>query len=128
MSKKEADKKQKNKKQKNKAKTATKKGMNKEDWVYVKDSRIHGKGLFAKKKIKAGQVLGEVEGKYTKKDGPHVLWLDDLTQGFKVNCVFKYINHAPKANAAYYEDLTVVAIKDIKKDEEITHDYGEAWH
>ena len=95
--------------------------------VVVKDSNIHGKGLFAKKNIKAGQVLGEVQGKSTKKDGPYVLWMDDATRGFEVKCIFKYINHKGKPNACYYDDLTVVALKDIKKGEEITHNYGEEW-
>lgn len=95
--------------------------------VYVKDSDIHGKGLFAKKKIKSGAILGELKGKPTKKDGPYVLWLDDDKSGFKVQCVFKYINHDSSPNACYYDDLTVVALKNIRKDEEITHYYGETW-
>lgn len=95
--------------------------------VYVKDSDIHGKGLFAKKKIKSGAIIGELKGKPTKKDGPHVLWLDDDKSGFKVQGVFKYINHDASPNACYYDDLTVVALKDIRKDEEITHYYGENW-
>lgn len=95
--------------------------------VYVKESDIHGKGLFAKKNIKAGEILGEVKGKPTKKDGPYVLWMDDARKGFEVSCIFKYINHHNKANACYYDDLTVVALKNIRKGEEITHNYGEEW-
>ena len=111
-----------------KIKDKTKKAkLKKKDWVYAKDSAIHGKGLFAKRDITAGQVLGKVKGKLSNKDGPYVLWLDDMKQGFKVNCILKYINHAAKPNAAYYDDLTVVALKNIKKDQEITHDYGVDW-
>ena len=95
--------------------------------VYVKDSGIHGKGLFAKKSIKAGVVIGELKGKPAKDDGPYVLWLDDDKNGFEVNNVFKYINHDCKPNACYYDDLTVVALRNIKKDEEITHHYGDTW-
>ena len=95
--------------------------------VYVKESGIHGKGLFAKKPIKAGVVIGELKGKPAKKDGPYVLWMDDDKKGFKVENVFKYINHHPKPNAVYYDDLTVVALRNIKKDEEITHHYGDTW-
>lgn len=94
--------------------------------VYVKESKIHGNGLFAKRRIKKGELIGTVKGRKTKRDGPHVLWMDG-GQGFRVECDLKYINHAKKANAAYYEDLTVVALRDIKKDEEITHYYGEEW-
>jgi hypothetical protein len=95
--------------------------------VAVKKSKIHGQGLFAKKNIKAGEIIGEVKGKPTKKDGPYVLWMDDTKQGFEVSCILKYINHHPRANACYYDDLTVVALKDIRKGEEITHNYGDDW-
>ncbi|WP_455209700.1 SET domain-containing protein [Kaarinaea lacus] len=95
--------------------------------VVVKQSKIHGNGLFAKTNIKAGEIIGEVKGKPTKKDGPYVLWMDNAKQGFEVSCILKYINHNQKANACYYDDLTVVALRDIRKGEEITHNYGEDW-
>lgn len=95
--------------------------------VMVKKSKIHGQGLFARRDIKAGDVIGEVKGKPTKKDGPYVLWMNNARKGFEVSCILKYINHRQEANACYYDDLTVVALKDIKKGEEITHNYGEDW-
>ena len=98
-----------------------------DDFLYVKESAIHGKGLFARNEIKEGQVLGYVNGKPTHIDGPYVLWIDDSTRGFEVECDFKYINHNDSPNACYYDDLTVVALRDIAKDEEITHHYGEDW-
>jgi SET domain-containing protein len=101
--------------------------INNHPLVYVKPSHIHGQGLFAKQKIKAGQVIGEIKGRPTKQDGPHVLWVDDAKKGIRVECIFKYINHRKKPNACYYDDMTVVALKDINKDEEITHDYGDEW-
>lgn len=33
------------------------------------------------------------------------------------------MNHSPKANAAYYDDLTFSALRDIQPGEEITHNY-----
>ena len=90
--------------------------------TYVDDSAIHGKGLFAKKAIKAGEVIGTVEGKKTRKDGPHVLWLTEKT-GFHVQCDLRYINHNNKPNACYYNSLEVIALRNIKPGEEITHDY-----
>ena len=99
----------------------------KDQLVYAKQSKIHGMGLFAKKNIKAGEVLGSVEGKATKRDGPYVLWRDEKNGGFKVDCVLKYINHNSRPNACYYDDLTVVALRNIKKNDEITHDYGDDW-
>ena len=95
--------------------------------VYVADSGIHGKGLFAKSKIKKGELIGKVKTKAAKKDGPYVLWIEDANKPREVTCELKYINHSTKPNAAYYDDLTVVALKAIKEDEEITHHYGDDW-
>jgi uncharacterized protein len=94
--------------------------------IYVNDSKIHGKGLFASRDIKKGELIGEFKCKPSKIDGPHILWVEE-NKGFKVIDDFKYINHHNKANAAYYDDFTIMAIKKIRKDEEITHYYGEDW-
>jgi len=96
-----------------------------EQKFYVKESGIHGKGLFASSDIKKDEIIGSIKYNPTDKDGPYVLWVED--QGILVECELKYINHSNQANACYCEDLDVVAVKDIKKDEEITHDYGDEW-
>jgi len=90
--------------------------------VYVAQSSIHGKGLFAKEFIPADSVIGTLIGHYTKTDGEHVLWLDEIT-GIHVLCQFRYINHSDSPNAVYYDTLEVYAVKDISIDEEITHNY-----
>ena len=96
--------------------------------VYVKDSSIHGKGLFAKTQIKEGEIIGEIEGLPANEDGPYVLWLDeDKYKAIEVQNVFKFINHNARPNACYYDDLTVVALRDIEAGEEITHHYGDTW-
>lgn len=95
------------------------------DLTYIGDSLIHGKGLFAQIDIQKGTTIGTLEGKPTKQDGDYVLWLSD-TEGFEVNCHLKYINHASKANACYYDDLTVIALSNIKQGDEITHNYETA--
>ena len=91
----------------------------------VKESGIHGKGLFAKDKIKKGETIGSIKYIPTNEDGPYVLWVGD--QGVRVDCDLKYINHSNKPNACYCEDLNVIAIKSINKGDEITHDYGDDW-
>ena len=93
--------------------------------TYLASSLIHGKGLFAQIDIPKSTVIGTLEGKPSKKDGSYVLWLSE-TEGFEVSCHLKYINHAKKANACYYDDLTVVALRRIKQGEEITHNYETA--
>lgn len=91
--------------------------------TYVAASPIHGKGLFAGDDIESGTVIGWLEGKPSRRDGPYVLWLSE-TEGIEVQCRLKYINHADDPNACYYDDLSVVALRDIRRGEEITHDYN----
>ena len=96
-----------------------------ESLVYVDDSPIHGKGLFAKSDIKKGTVLGYCKTKRTKKITDHTLWL-----GKKMHmmvCDFRFINHARKPNVVIYDDLSVVTLKKIRQGEELTHHYGDDW-
>lgn len=88
----------------------------------VRPSAIHGLGLFATQPIAEGQIIGHLEGTFTSVDGPHVLWLDE-TRGMIVHNDLRYINHHDQPNAAYYDDLTVCALRDIEPGEEITHNY-----
>ena len=92
--------------------------------VYVDDSPIHGKGLFAMKFIPAGQLIGTVRGKHTLADGDYVLWIDS-ENGFRVECELRYINHSSNPNAVYYDTLEVCAVRDIHPGEEITHNYEQ---
>jgi hypothetical protein len=93
--------------------------------AYVDNSLIHGKGLFALTDIPKDTIIGTLEGKSCQQNGSYVLWLSE-TEGFEVSCHLKYINHSIKANACYYDDLTVVALCGIKQGEEITHNYETA--
>ncbi|WP_396586794.1 SET domain-containing protein [Bermanella sp. R86510] len=95
--------------------------------VEVKQSSIHGNGLFAKVDIKKDTLIGHLEGKSVKHDGAHVLWMNDGKDKFKVDNDLKYINHKKQANVAYYDDYTVMAIKNIKSGQELFHDYGDDW-
>ena len=92
------------------------------DKVFVADSVLHGKGLFASQRIKADTVLGRLVGMPTFDDGIYVLWItDDL--GLELVNDFKYINHGKKPNAAYTdEDVTI--LRDVEAGEELLHDYG----
>lgn len=92
----------------------------------VKDSPIHGLGLFASIRIPKGALIGTLEGVPTKRDGPHVLWVTEEVGIAGVNDI-RYVNHARRANACYFDDGTLVALRDIDVGEEITHDYGQEW-
>lgn len=91
----------------------------------VATSNIHGKGLFATEKIRKGTVIGYCDTRKTKTPSDYTLWLDEGP--VDVTCDFKYINHSSKPNVAYYDDLSVVALKSIKPGNELTHHYGDEW-
>lgn len=95
--------------------------------IYVDESEIHGKGVFAKKDIKSGTYLGEYLGKKTKKNGMHVLWVEEEEGewvGRDGNNALRYLNHSTKP-CAEFDGYELYAIKKIKKDQEVTFDYGE---
>lgn len=91
----------------------------------VGESDIHGKGLFATEAIPKGTVLGYCKTRKTKAVSDYTLWLDKGP--VDVTCRLKYINHNSRPNVAYYDDLSVVALKKIKAGQELTHNYGADW-
>ncbi len=96
------------------------------DKIYPKKSALHGTGLFAKQKIKSGEIIGQIAANPTQESGLHVLWVSENEQ-HKVTGPLKYINHSAQPNACYYDDLSVVALRTIYPDDEITHNYGDDW-
>jgi len=115
-------------------KTATKttKTTSKTNLFEVRDSGIHGRGLFAARKISKGTVIGIYEGPKVfsdDDDGDHVLWVEDVdgtVYGVNGQNELRYVNHSIKANACFEgEELT--AVRDIQKGAEITHHYGDDW-
>lgn len=98
-----------------------------DDLVEVATSPVHGRGLFAAKAIKKGTELGICKTRKARKDGPYVLWLEEKGHGVEVTCDLRFINHDKKPNVSYYDDLSVVALKNIKKGQELLHHYGDDW-
>lgn len=98
-----------------------------DDLVAVGVSPVHGKGLFAREDIPAGTLLGVCKTRPARKDGPHVLWLDDGERPVQVTCLLRYINHAAQPNTAYYEDLSVETLRYVRAGEELLHHYGDDW-
>ncbi|EKF73062.1 lysine methyltransferase [Alcanivorax hongdengensis A-11-3] len=98
------------------------------DLLEVKQSPVHGRGLFAREAICEGTELGICKTKVAKGTGPYVLWIDDEgLERYRVLCDLRYINHGKSPNVAYYDDLSVVALRDIPAGQELLHDYGEEW-
>lgn len=103
--------------------------------IIVKESKIHGKGVFANRDFKKGEVvikynlkpltkeefenLPEKEKHYTDfHDGSY--WLFQIPE--------RYVNHSCDANTKQVINQEIkcdVAIRDIKKGEEITADYSK---
>ena len=99
----------------------------------VKESGIHGLGLFATKPLRKGSVVGYYSGPEVHSeddDGDHVLWIYDEDEereyGIDGQNETRFVNHSRKPNANFNGEKLVV-LTAIKAGEEITHDYGEAW-
>ncbi len=100
--------------------------------IIEKNSPIHGKGIFAARDINKGQIVCVIKGQKmfkinkNKEDAlAHPDWV-----GFEMNHwidpvpPFKYLNHSCNPSSAVKGNVTLIAIRDIKKDEEITVDYS----
>jgi len=99
---------------------------------YISDSTISGKGVFAKKSIRRGEIAFILKGPIrnfvvtNKKDAlafPNWIgiaegqWIDPKKPA-------NYINHSCEPNLGIRGRVLFVALKDIKKDEELTFDYS----
>jgi len=98
-------------------------------WVYNADSKIHGTGAFANKKIKEGEYIGTYHGPKTQQNDTYVLWIYDLddeesAQGIDGQNLLRYLNHSTQPNCEFNE-LDLYALQDIEKGQELTFDYGE---
>ena len=106
-----------------------------------KKSNIHRDGLSAATNIKKGQKIIQYKGKKvslnkvetnSKYDNEKEIYLFNLNKRYDLDGDFKYntarlINHSCNPNCEVVEDnkkLWIFAIRDIKKNEELTYDYG----
>lgn len=105
-----------------------------EEYFEVKNTIKKGKGVFAKKKMLAGIVLGDYLGKVTKyedvfyRDYPFLMFLDDTTGivANKDDVGIQNINHSCDPNSTMYPHKAhtlFVATKSINEGEEITISY-----
>ena len=99
------------------------------DQIEVRESGIHGRGLFATRAIREGALVGVFEGKKTSKDDMHVLWTeseDGKWVGLRVTNLLMYVNHAADPNTEAL-GTELYALRRIAADEEITFHYGDEW-
>lgn len=97
--------------------------------VEVRDSRIHGKGIFARTRLRAGQRIGRFEGDPTAQNGTYVLWLigeDGFEIGIRGRNALRFLNHGDPANAEFLDDELYV-VRNVQPGAEVLIDYGEDW-
>ena len=107
----------------------------------VRRSKIDNLGLYAARNIKRGAKIIEYKGKVItrreaeenpKYDNDKAIYLFNLNKKYDLDGDFKYntarlINHSCDPNCdvdGVGLKLWIYAIKDIKKNEELTYDYG----
>jgi uncharacterized protein len=94
-----------------------------EDRVYSKDIKTKGKSLFAKNEIKKGEIALIIKGEIVNKPTIYTIpiekdkFIDDSNLG-------RYLCHSCNPNCGIKDKTKIVAMRDIKKDEEITIDYA----
>lgn len=95
----------------------------------VKESPLHGRGLFATQHIPQDTVIGWLVTEPVPEhelDGPYVLWVNG-DKPVRVTCDMRFVNHSDEPNAAYFDDLSVMSLREIAPGEEILHNYmGDA--
>ncbi len=107
----------------------------------VKKSNIDKKGLYASKNIKTGEKIIEYIGRLISKkeaetnskfDNKKDIYLFNINEKWDLDGDYRWntarlINHSCNPNCEVEGKglkLWIVAIKDIKKDEELSYDYG----
>ena len=100
--------------------------------IIVKKSKISKKGVFAARDFKKGEVvlkwkpkiLGKSKIEELRDDQKHYIHKVGKNKYFLMQSPEKFVNHSCEANTRV-KNRCDVAIRDIKKGEEITSDYGK---
>jgi SET domain-containing protein len=120
-----------------------KKGAPASKMYEVRSSKIQGRGVFAKRVIKKGELIGEYTGeRITEKesdrrypfddDERHHTFLFQLDNGLIIDAMHggsavRFINHSCDPNCEANEEdsrMYISAIKDIPKGQELAYDYN----
>lgn len=106
------------------------------DCLEIRDSNIHGKGVFTIKSIKEGQIAVKWGGKVvTAEEFRNGVGLkhtnvgigDDLylvAESEESRSIDDYMNHSCNPNLWLIDEITLVANRDIDEGEELTIDYA----
>lgn len=97
--------------------------------IEVRESSVHGKGVFARQRLREGQWIGRFEGDRTTANGTYVLWLideDGREMGIRGRNALRFLNHGNPANAEF-EDAGLYAIRNVQPGAEVLIDYSPEW-
>jgi hypothetical protein len=93
----------------------------------LRNSPIHGVGVFATRDIPAGTIIGRYRGRPIDRNGTYVATHVDARGAdgrHEITGPLRFLNHSCRANADL-NDFRLVARCDIAAGREITIDYGE---
>jgi uncharacterized protein len=113
----------------------------------VRNSIIHGRGVFAARKIRKGKTIIEYRGERTTwvvasrradsdPGNPYHTFVFELTDGKVIDAgrrgnAARWINHSCDPNCETYEDedgrVFIEARRKIRRGEELTYDYRLSW-
>lgn len=110
--------------------------------LYVAPSRLVGRGLFAGSAIPARAKVGEFEGEVIglrearrRAAGRRIVAIVELERfaldATRMKHGFRFINHSCAPNTFFRitpERAEIYALRDIRRGEELTVDYGESQH
>jgi len=114
-------------------------GKDYEKFVVVKESDIHGKGIFISSKVFKGKKIMDIKGdvidgdecerREEEEDNVYIFWNgDDCYIDTSMTKNIKYINHDCDFNCDVVENdsggLMLITYRTIKAGEELTIDYG----
>jgi len=106
--------------------------------IEVRESAIHGHGIFAKECIPAGEVIMVIEGEViseeecirreNEEDNVYIFWNGDNYIDTANTDIIKYINHDCEYNCEVddrdHRSLFLLSAVDIQPGDELTIDYG----
>ena len=108
-----------------------------EQFVFVKNSSLHGKGIFTSVDIPKNKItmpiIGEVISgdeceRREEENNVYIFWNGDTYIDTAMSDKIKYINHNCDFNCDVIErdknSLSLIAYRNIKAGEELTIDYG----
>jgi len=121
--------------------------LTRSSYYVVRDSAIHGRGVFAARPIRNKQTIIEYRGERTTwdeantrplsdPDNPHHTFLFGLDDGRVIDAdvggnAARWINHSCRPNCETYEDeddrVFIAARRAIARGEELTYDYQLDW-